>query len=325
MAFVSASIYKKAIALAQKEGLNKDFVASLEPGTTAAVHIPMELLLEVYETAEKHLSPGFGLRQGKQLDSNDYGTLGLSWKTCLRAVDVLRNVKRYMVLVTNDGSIELQEGPLETRLILHRDVYRNGIKTANEASFVMLNGVLKEVSGRLIQPIQVSFKHKFSNELYFSEHFNCPVVFNASENAVTYNTEELQYSTIKADKFIHKFLVERMEEEKSKLKLEVDILRQEINQLLEQSISSGIPSLEQVSAYLGMSARTLKRRLSERNLSFRKLIQKKQEETAVHLLSNTNQSIGEIAFLTGFSEQSAFNRAFKRWTGISPNSYRKEI
>jgi AraC-like DNA-binding protein len=75
-------------------------------------------------------------------------------------------------------------------------------------------------------------------------------------------------------------------------------------------MSSGIPSIVQVGEYLGMSARTLKRRLSERNLSFRELIQKNQQETATQLLTTTSQSIGEIAFLTGFSEQSAFNRAF---------------
>ncbi|MBO0340336.1 MAG: AraC family transcriptional regulator ligand-binding domain-containing protein [Bacteroidota bacterium] len=322
MAFVLASIYKKAIALAQKEGLAMDVLTALEPGNTTE-HIPIESLLAVYELAEQELMPGFGLRQGKQLDSNDYGTLGLSWKTCLRAVEVLKNVKRYMVLVTNDGSITLEEGPIETKIILHRDVYRHGIKTANEVSFVMLIEVLNEVSGKPIKPTRVSFKHRFSSPEYFSEYFDCPVIFDASENALTFHSKDLQVSTIKADKFIHQFLVERMEEEKSKLKVEVDFLTQEIDQLLDQSISSGIPSLAQVSAYLGMSDRTLKRRLAERNLSFRKLVQKKQEETAMNLLSNSNQSIGEIAFLTGFSEQSAFNRAFKRWTGTSPNMYRK--
>ncbi|WP_431160836.1 AraC family transcriptional regulator ligand-binding domain-containing protein [Flagellimonas beolgyonensis] len=323
MAFVLASIYRKAVALAKQEGLGMDVLASLEPVNNTQEHIPIESLLAVYEMAEQKLVPGFGLRQGKQLHSTDYGTLGLSWKTCLRAAEVLKNVKRYMVLVTNDGNITLEEGPLETKLVLHREVHRHGIKTANEVSFVMLTGVLNEVSGKPIKPIQVHFKHKLSGPDHFSEYFDCPVIYDASENVLTFNSKDLQVSTIKADKFIHQFLVERMEEEKSKLKVEGDFLAQEINQLLDQSISSGIPSLTQVSEYLGMSARTLKRRLAERNLSFRALIQKKQKETAIDLLSNSNQSIGEIAFLTGFSEQSAFNRAFKRWTGSSPNLYRK--
>ncbi|EAR14835.1 AraC family transcriptional regulator [Robiginitalea biformata] len=323
MAFVSATIYKKAIALGQEEGLSIDFTDSVDPDLKKDAHIPMELLLEVYERAEQELVPGFGLRQGKQLNSNDYGTLGLSWKTCLKATDVLRNVKRYMVLVTNDGSITIEEGSARIKLILNREVYRPGIKTANEATFVMLIGVLREVSGKPIKPLQVCFKHKNVGKVSFSEYFDCPIVFEASQNALTFRSGDLDVSTIKADSFIHQFLVERMEEEKSKLKIEGDILMKKIDNLLNQSISSGIPSIEQVSEFLNMSARTLKRRLSERNLTFRKLIQKKQKETALNLLSNSNQSVGEIAFLTGFSEQSAFNRAFKRWTGTSPTAYRK--
>jgi AraC-like DNA-binding protein len=72
-----------------------------------------------------------------------------------------------------------------------------------------------------------------------------------------------------------------------------------------------------------MSARTLKRRLSEKGLTFRDYVQKIQREVAVDLLTNSTQSMVEIAFQTGFSEQSAFNRAFKRWTGQSPVEYRK--
>lgn len=324
MAFVTSSIYKKAIELAKSEGLPKELLLKHIENQVEA-YVAMDLLLEVYELAEQHLKPGFGIRQGKQLNSNDYGTLGLSWKTSLNAIDILNNVKRYMVLVTDDGSVDLMEQNECVKLTLYRDVYRNGIKTANEATFVMLIGILNEVTGKHIMPVQVNFKHKFTDNESFSNYFKCPVNFKASENAIIFNTKELQVATIKADKFIHQFLVERMEQEKSNLNRYEDLLTAEINKLLKESMPSGIPSIVQVGEYLGMSARTLKRRLADRNLSFRDLIQKNQRETATQLLSNTSQSIGEIAFLTGFSEQSAFNRAFKRWTGQAPNEYRKTL
>lgn len=325
MAVVFSTIYKKAIKLALEEGAPKTSLeCSINPKTENE-RVSMELLLDVYEFAEKHLPAGFGLRQGKQLDSNDYGTLGLSWKTCLKAIDILKNVKRYMVLVTDDGSIDLQEHDGIIRLILNRDVYRLGVKTANEASFVMLVGVLNEVTGKNIKPVEVNFKHTFTNSKYFSDYFDCPVNFNASENTLVFKAETLDVSTIKADKFIHQFLLERMEQEKSNLNKEDDLLTYEINKILKESMASGIPSITQVGEYLGVSARTLKRRLADRNLTFRELIQKNQQETATQLLSNSSQSVGEIAFLTGFSEQSAFNRAFKRWTGQAPSEYRKKL
>ena len=140
MAFVTSSIYKKAIELAISEGLPKELLHKPFENQVET-YVAMDLLLEVYELAEQHLKPGFGIRQGKQLNSNDYGTLGLSWKTSLSATDILNNVKRYMVLVTDDGSVDLIEQNGCTKLTLNRDVYRNGIKIANEATFVMLIGV----------------------------------------------------------------------------------------------------------------------------------------------------------------------------------------
>lgn len=323
MAFVTSTIYKKAIQLALKEGIPEKLLDTHLNKESIGDHVPMEMLLEVYELAEKELMPGFGLRQGKQLVSIDYGILGLSWKTCLKAIDVLRNVRRYMLLVTNDGFIEIKEDLVNTKLVMNRDVYRNGIQTANEASFVMLIGVLKEVTGKSIKPEIVNFKHFSTRSEYYSEYFNCPVIFGSNENSFIFSSDKLQISTIKSDKFIHQFLVESMEKEKSKLSSKEDLLINEINILLKESMASGIPSLTQVGEYLGLSTRTLKRRLAERNLTFREIIRKTQEEKAIHLLSNSTQSIGEIAFQTGFSEQSSFNRAFKRWTGLSPNEYRK--
>ncbi len=323
MPFVSSSIYKKALQLALSEGLSTDLLGESHTLNLTDTYVPMTSLLDVYELAENHLAPNFGLRQGKQLNSNDYGTLGLSWKTCLHALDVLRNVKRYMVLVTNDGSIDLSENASTITLTLDRDVYRKGIKTTIEAPFVMLLEVIKEVTGKQIKPLKVSFKHSISRVEDFEAYFDCPVHSKSKENAMTFDTEALNITTLKADRFIHDFITLRMEEEKKKLFKKGDELTEEINTILKESMASGIPSLSQMSDYLGISARTLKRRLSERDLTFRDLVQKNRQETAVSLLSTSSQSIGEIAFLTGFSEQSAFNRAFKKWTGQTPNDYRK--
>lgn len=325
MPFVSSSIYKKALQLAISEGLSTELLGENHTLNLTDAYVPMTSLLDVYELAEDHLAPNFGLRQGKQLNSNDYGTLGLSWKTCLEAIDVLRNVKRYMVLVTNDGSISLSENASTITLTLDRDVYQKGVKTTIEVPFVMLLEVIKEVTGKQIIPLEVCFKHSISMVEDFAEYFGCPVHSNSKENTITFDAKSLNITTLKADRFIHDFITQRMEEEKKKLSEKGDELTEEINKILKESMASGIPSLAQIGDYLGISGRTLKRRLSDRNLTFRDLVQKNREETAIQLLSQTSQSIGEIAFLTGFSEQSAFNRAFKKWTGQTPNDYRKTL
>ena len=95
--------------------------------------------------------------------------------------------------------------------------------------------------------------------------------------------------------------------------------------LIKDALPSGIPSIVQVAEHMGMSNRTLTRRLAENGVTFRDLIKATQEEESKKLLAKEGLSIADIAFQTGFSEQSAFNRAFKRWTGLSPMEYKKSV
>ena len=71
-----------------------------------------------------------------------------------------------------------------------------------------------------------------------------------------------------------------------------------------------------------ISGRTLQRRLSERGYSFQTLVDESRRQLAEQLLQQTDYSLAEVAFMTGFSEQSAFTRAFKRWAGQTPRSFR---
>jgi AraC-like DNA-binding protein len=86
----------------------------------------------------------------------------------------------------------------------------------------------------------------------------------------------------------------------------------DVEALIKDALPTGIPSIHLIADLTAMSNRTLTRRLSKAGVTYRDLIKKTQETIAKDMLRNTSQSIGEIAFLTGFSEQSAFNRAFKK-------------
>jgi AraC-like DNA-binding protein len=326
MPFVSSSIYHKARRLALKEGLSPDqFIPHHDHPqiVDSAKYIPIELLFDVYEWADAHLEAGFAVRQGRQLESDDYGTLGLSWKTCWRARDVLDRLERYMVLVTDHGTTRVVEDAGFIQVHLRRPPHRRGLEMANETSFVMLNSIMQEVTGVDITPRLVCFQHTSNDPGPFQEYFQCPVEFGTSENRLEFRTADIDIPTIKADHSIQQFLVERMEEEKEGIQTTADRLLSDVHQLIEENLPSGIPSILQVAEYLGMSARTFKRRLAEKDLTFRGVVQSIQQNISINLLLHSDHSMGEIAFQTGFSEQSAFNRAFKRWTGQSPVAYRK--
>jgi AraC-like DNA-binding protein len=72
-----------------------------------------------------------------------------------------------------------------------------------------------------------------------------------------------------------------------------------------------------------MSTRTLHRRLYEEGTSFVDLLDETRRELAAGYIRRSDYSVGEVAYLLGFAETSSFNRAFRRWTGMSPSEYRR--
>jgi AraC-like DNA-binding protein len=96
-----------------------------------------------------------------------------------------------------------------------------------------------------------------------------------------------------------------------------------IRRVLTDELCDGEPTLERVAKRLHMSGRTLHRRLKEQGASFRLVVGEVRLELARRYLRERQATIGEIAFLLGFSEPSAFHRAFKRWTGHSPAAFRR--
>ena len=88
------------------------------------------------------------------------------------------------------------------------------------------------------------------------------------------------------------------------------------------AFARGLPSVPEIAAELGMSARTLQRRLGEEGVSFAGLLDDVRQELAVTYVRERRRPLGEIAFLLGYAELSPFLRAFKRWTGKTPGAFR---
>ena len=88
-------------------------------------------------------------------------------------------------------------------------------------------------------------------------------------------------------------------------------------------LAEGEPSLEQVADLLNITSWSLQRRLGEKGLTFSALVEKVRQELAQYYLTRTSLPISELALLLGYSETSAFSRAFRRWHGASPIQWRK--
>jgi len=96
-----------------------------------------------------------------------------------------------------------------------------------------------------------------------------------------------------------------------------------VRRCLAGDLCNGQPTLQQIAPRLHMSPRTLHRRLDDEGTSFRHVLTEVRRELAARHLTERRLGVSEIAFLLGFSEPSAFHRAFKRWTGHAPLAFRE--
>ena len=327
MNYISVSLYRKIIEHALSEGMKKeDFIELPTPYQT--LHeiqaVPADEFFELHEILEKHLGAGFSVRVGQQMKIDDYGVLGLSWRTCSKAGEIFERSERYFKLLSNTYVFKVEKDQNSANIHLLRESYRRGVALSNEATFSATVVVLKAMTETDIAPIRVSFKHDPPSDLKdYEAAFQCPILFNQPQNFLSYKTADLETRTAKADASINQFLVERVEEETKGIEVSPNKIATDIEKLIKDALPSGIPSIDQIAQHMGMSSRTLTRRLAESGSTFRNHVKKTQESLAKDLLLNAPRSVGEIAFEIGFSEQSAFNRAFKRWTGKSPVEFRK--
>ncbi|MEO0338958.1 MAG: AraC family transcriptional regulator ligand-binding domain-containing protein [Bacteroidota bacterium] len=325
--YTSIHLYRKMMDCALAEGLSVDFFDQF----TVPYHaldevkaVPSDEFYRLHERIDKVLTPGFSIRVGQQMKIEDYGVLGLSWRTCSKAVEIFERNERYFKLLSNTYVFKVEQKAKTCYVHLLRDAYRRGVELSNEATFSATVVVLQLMTEKPINPTEVAFKHAAPGNIKsYEEAFGCPILFNQKQNYIAYDTADILSPTAKADQSINAFLVQRVEEETKGIEVSPNSIVTDVRRLIKDALPSGIPSIGEVSRHLGMSSRTLTRRLVEGNITFRQLIQNTQEEIAKQLLQRTDHSIGEIAFLTGFSEQSAFNRAFKKWTTQTPSDFRK--
>jgi AraC-like DNA-binding protein len=97
-----------------------------------------------------------------------------------------------------------------------------------------------------------------------------------------------------------------------------------VRRVLAPRLARGQMEIDVVARDLGMSSRTLQRRLAVAGRSYQELLDMVRRETAERYIADRSLSIGEVAYLVGYSEPAAFHRAFKRWTGVTPQAFRQQ-
>lgn len=159
----------------------------------------------------------------------------------------------------------------------------------------------------------------------YAEFFDCPVLFEQAHNQVIWPAESLDAPLIEHAETTHRELVRICEAQLHELQRQRG-LRERIEEIISPQLHSGMPTLAQVARQLGLPSWTLRRRLqAEEGTRFQDIIDEARQGLALSYIRDTEMALGEIAFLLGFSSPEAFQRAFRRWTGLPPGQFRRGL
>ena len=309
-----------AAALLRSAGLDPN--ARADPKAMISATVYYELIERIAGETDATQLP---LRTGASMRCDDYGALGLAFKAAPTLFGSYSRVARYARIWTSVVAYALEPDGSNTWFVLHRSGTRRlGLRMSNEATLASATAIAREVSHNgTFTPLEVHLTHPQPKVIAHHEaYFGCPVFFGSDRDAILISNESINRTNKLGDEGITQFLQQHLDQELA-LIANTKSLNERTKDVIARALSEGLPKMDDVARNLGMSVRSLHRRLADDGLTFRTLTENTRQELAEALLRDARYSIAEVAFLTGFSEQSSFNRAFKRWAGDTPATYRK--
>jgi AraC-like DNA-binding protein len=197
------------------------------------------------------------------------------------------------------------------------------VPLACEAFMILTLALLREMTEDGWEPLSVGFPYpRPGYASHLEEIMRCPVLFSSPDCFMSFSLSDIERPIVGADSALQGIIAAHCESMLSKLAPKT-AFSDKVRKLLVPLLQSGTPSIEDISKRLGLSPRTFQRRLGDEGTSFRELVEKTQEELALLYLKRPYVTVGELAYLLGFSTHAAFHKAFRRWTNETPGDFRK--
>ncbi len=305
-------------ALAVKAGLD---VAALDDASARyAVATTARLWrLAVAATGD----PSVGLFISRFARETNFHALGYSVVASRSLKDAFGRMVRYSRIVSDSVQFRLEEQRTSYRLVI--EIPAGPERPADEAIDAITALIVRLArwlhEDRSLNPLAVALERRAPSPVEpFRAFFRAPVRFSAPANYLEFakalveaplpsGNAELAHRN---DEVVRSY-IERVDD---------DGVTSRVQAMVAERLPDGRPTQEAVARALGMSLRTLQRRLTEERTSFKEILRATRRELACTYVRQAKCSITEAAFLLGFTDTSSFCRAFKRWSGVAPSRYR---
>lgn len=293
-----------------------------QPGT----RYPRSNMMELWRiAAETTGDPCIGLTIGLKVRTTSFHALGHAWLASHTLLGALQRLARYYrVIATLPLVIDIRESASHYELeVIYPNPKYQGPPIALDSFMGSIIGLCRSATDSHFHPIKVFLDHDDNGRAdEYIKAFGCPVEFQAGKNAFFFdkalllsqlpgNNPEVAKAT---DKVVEHYLES----------LDPNRVTTEVRKLLIDLLPTGEASQQKIAGRLAKSVSTLQRQLKEEGTSFREIQDETRQRLAEDYVQDGEYSLSEIAYLLGFSDQSNFSRAFRRWNGASPSEYLAE-
>jgi AraC-like DNA-binding protein len=239
--------------------------------------------------------------------------------------DALRRSERYIAIGNEGIALGVREGKDELTITFHYvGVERLSDRHQIEFFVTCLVRLCRQLTNRHLLPSRVSLCHRREKGRFELDRFlGCAVVFGSDMDEVAFPGTVAEMPILNSDPFLNGLLIKYAEETRAYREchgaFEVDLAN-----IVASLLPHGKAHLQEASHRLGMSPRTLKRRLASEGLTFSGVVAKLRTDLASRYLNEQDLAVSQVAWLLGYQEVSSFTHAFKRWNGKSPKEARAQ-
>lgn len=266
--------------------------------------------------------PCIGLHLGEEMPVYKGQILEYLFLSSQTFGDGLRRVLNYQRLISDALHGQVTETPSPC-LTSYFSEHQHATSHLAEAMVLGLIKGFQAVTDGIFKPEKIVFNHPPNTDIAeYQRIFQCPVEFNAKSFQLFFPASMLSYRSLYAEPELLNLHIQAADQHLAVLQQQdlITEVRSQLGALLE----SGETTLANVANRLGVTPRHLRHQLDLAGTSFQRLLNDYRHRLARRLLSQTDEGISEIVYLTGFSEPSTFYRAFRRWEGTTPIEYRQQ-
>ena len=328
-----ASFVASTVTYAMGRGVKmKKITAATGITTTDLLDPEARLPQEVMPTLWRLLSKAYPgkaltLHMASAAPLSCFGTLAYGAQYAANFREALQVLIRYRFVLSEALHLALLESPSEAIFQMHHPMDAKDGGCAAEVGAALGSRFIKEVLGFEDILVRVDFTHKpFGPIEVYEDFFNTPVKFQQKCNALVFRKEALNLPNKQPDKHLFRYIEENMELMRKRLAIPNDAPElSQVHEAIAHNAERSEYGAEALAQQMNMSLRSLQRLISGHGTTVRELLEKAREANARQLLTEARLSTEEVSFLLGYSEDRAFRRAFKRWTGKTPAQFRRSF